>query len=331
MTVRVFQIDPVATLAPYTYEKEAIRKSGGELIIGDCNSPDDILAQAGDAEILLLSWKSIITPAVMDGLPGVRLIIRWGVGYDMIDVDAASARSIAVANTPKYATEDVAEQAIALLMSCARRVSWFHHRMQRGEWSPANSNKIYRMTGRTLGLIGIGRIGSAVARRARGLGLRVIAHDNALDDAAIRAAGAEPRSFDQLLAESDYVSVHVPLSAATRHLINAGCIAKMRTGTILINTSRGPVVDEAALIAAVNSGHLGGAGLDVFEQEPLSKDSPLRSLEHVVITPHMAAYSEESWHALRVELCDVVGGWIRDSWASAVVNPQVRGTLRARA
>ncbi len=331
MTIKVFKIDPVPVLAPYTYEKEVIRNAGGEMIIGDCNTPEDVLAQAGDAEVLLLSWKNIVPPAVMDALPNVRLIIRWGVGYDQIDVAAATARGIAVGNAPKYASEDVAEQAIALLLSCARRVSWFHHRMQRGEWSAANSNKIYRMKGRTLGLIGIGRIGAAVARRAIGLGLNVIAYDKVLSDDAVRAVGATPRSMDQVLAESDYISVHVPLSAATRHLINAECFAKMRQGAIIINTSRGPVIDEAALIDAINSGHLGGAGLDVFEQEPLAKDSPLRSMEHVVITPHMAAYSEEAWHGLRVEVCEVVSEWIRDSWSSAVVNPQVKANLRPRA
>ena len=122
MTIKVFQIDPVPVLAPYTYEKEVIRNAGGEMIIGDCNTPEDVLAQAGDAEVLLLSWKNIVPPAVMDALPNVRLIIRWGVGYDQIDVAAATARGIAVGNAPKYASEDVAEQAIALLLSCARQL-----------------------------------------------------------------------------------------------------------------------------------------------------------------------------------------------------------------
>ena len=330
MTVDVFQIDPVETLAPYTYETEAIHRAGGRLIIGDCNTPEDVIAQAGDAEVLLLSWKPVLPPEVMDALPKVRLMIRWGVGYDQIDAAAATLRGIAVANAPKNATEDVAEQAIAMLVNCVRHVSWFDQRMHRGEWSPANANRIQRMTGRTLGLIGIGRIGSAVARRARGLGLRVIAHDTFLQDSDVRAAGCEPRSMDALLAESDYISIHVPLNANTRHLVDAACLARMRPGVILINTSRGPVIDEPALIDALKRGHVGGAGLDVFEQEPLQADSPLRGMEHVVLTPHMAAYSEESRHSLRVEVCDVVTDWIRDGWSSGVVNPAVRANLRRR-
>lgn len=330
MTIRVFQVDPFGPLAPYTYEREAIAKAGGELVIGECDSEADVIAQAGEAEILLLTWKSILTPTVMSALPRVRLMIRWGVGYDMIDAVAATERGIAVANAPTYATEEVAEQAIALLMASARRVGWFHDRLRQGGWPAARSNPIYRMNGRTLGIVGLGRIGTATAWRARGLGLNVIACDPALDDGTIRARHAEPRSFDQVLAESDYVSVHVPLSPATRGLIDAAALAKMKPGAILVNTSRGPVIDEPALIAALQSGHLGGAGLDVFEVEPLPTDSPLRTMEHVVLTPHMAAYSEASWHGLRVEMCETVTEWIRDGWSKAVVNPQVRSRLRPR-
>ncbi len=330
MTVRVFQADPFPGHMPYTYEKEAIARAGGELIIGDCNNDADTIAQAGDAEIILVTWKNVVTPAVMDALPKLRLVIRWGVGYDQIDAVEAAARGIAVANAPSYASEEVAEQAIALLMACARRVGWFHDRMRKGEWPGAHQNKIYRIHGRTLGLIGIGRIGAATGWRAKGLGMNVIAYDNTVDDATIRARGAEPRAYDQLLAESDYVSVHVPLLPSTRGLVNAAAFAKMKKGAIIVNTSRGPVIDEQALTAALASGHLGGAGLDVFEVEPLAKDSPLRGMEHVVLTPHMAAYSEESWHGLRVEMCNTVSDWIKTSWSSAVVNPSVKGNLRPR-
>jgi D-3-phosphoglycerate dehydrogenase len=330
MTIKVFQADPFAPLMPYAYERDAIARVGGELIIGDCNTEADVIAQAADAEVILVTWKSVVTPAVMDALPKLRLVIRWGVGYDQIDAVAAQARGIAVGNAPAYASEDVAEQAIALMLACSRRVSWFHERMRKGEWPAARANPIFRLKGRTLGLIGIGRIAAAVAWRARGLGMNVIACDPALDDTAIRARQAEPRSYDQVLAESDFISVHVPLAPATRGLINADAFAKMKKGAVVINTSRGPVIDERALIAALESGHLGGAGLDVFEVEPLAADSPLRTMEHVVVTPHMAAYSEESWQGLRDEMCETVTDWISTGWSKAVVNPGVRATLRPR-
>jgi D-3-phosphoglycerate dehydrogenase len=330
MTIQTFQVDPVESLMPYMHELEAIRKLGGELVIGDCTTEDDVIAQAKDAEVLLLSWRPILTPRVMDALPRCRLLIRWGVGYDMIDVDAATARGIAVANCPTYATEEVAEEAIALLMNCARRASWFHERMRQDGWPSATTNKIYRMKGRTLGIIGIGRIGSAVAWRARGLGLRVIAYDRYLSDDTIRAKQVEPRTFEQVLSESDYISVHVPLKADTRHLIDAKAFARMKRGAIFVNTSRGPVVDEEALVDALKSGQLASAGLDVFEREPLPADAPIRQMEHVVLLPHKAAYSEESWFALREEVCHTVGEWMREGWSSCVVNPEVRERLRPR-
>jgi D-3-phosphoglycerate dehydrogenase len=315
---------------PFAFEQDAIRRMGGELVIGDCQTEDDVLAQAGDAEILLLSWRPVLTPRVLDGLPGVRLLVRWGVGYDVIDVDAATARGIAVANTPTYATEAVAEETIAFLMSVGRRVMWFHERMRAGEWPNAAANPIQYVRGRTLGIIGLGRIGSAVAWRARGLGMRVIAYDKYVGDEVIRSKQVEPRTFAQVLAESDYISVHVPLKADTRHLIDAAAFAAMRRGVFFINTSRGPVVDEPALVAALQSGQVAGAGIDVYEQEPLPADAPIRKAEHIVLLPHKAAYSEESRLAQQQEVCDTVGNWIRDSWTPNVVNPEVRARLRSR-
>ena len=330
MTITTFQVDPIPSMVPYDFERNAIEKQGGRFVVGDCRTEDDVIAQAGNAEIFLLSWKNVLTPRVMDALPKARLFVRWGVGYDMIDVAAATARGIAVANTPTYATEDVAEHAIALLLSCARSIPWLQEGIRAGQWPNAQTRKINRMVGRTFGTVGIGRIGAATIRRAKGLGMRLLAFDKFLSEDQIRAYGAEPRTFEQLLAESDYISVHVPLSAATRHLIDAKAFALMKPGAIFINTSRGPVVDEPALIEALRSGKLSGAGLDVFEQEPMAPDNPLRSMDNAVVTPHSAAYSEESWQALRQDVCDVVGEWIKDSWSPKVVNPDVRTKLRAR-
>ncbi|MSP13151.1 MAG: C-terminal binding protein [Chloroflexi bacterium] len=330
MTFRVFQVDPIDWMMPYEYEHEAMQKLGGELIIGNCQSDTDVIEQAQGAEILLLSWQPLITPRAMSALSHCRLIIRWGVGYDMIDADAAAERGIAVANTPSYCTEDVAEHAIALLTAGARRVPWFQERMRQGGWPQAQANPIYRMRGRTLGIIGIGRIGSAVAWRARGLGLRVIAYDKYLKDDEVRARQAEPVSLDQLLAEADYISIHVPLNKETRHMVDAAVLQAMKPGALLINTSRGPVIDEQALIRVLAGGHLAGAALDVFEEEPLAPDSPLRQMEHVILTPHYGAYSVQSWPDMRVELCQAIADWVQDGWSKQVVNPWVRPNLRPR-
>lgn len=330
MPIRVLQVDPVDSLMPYTYEIKAIAQAGGEFVIGDCQTEEDVINQAGDAEILLISWKHIATPRVMDALPKVRLIMRWGVGYDQIDVVAAAERGIAVANTPSYCTDEVAEHTIALLVSAARRVPQIHAGMAAGGWPSTRTRPVHRIRGQTLGLVGFGRIGVATARRAAGLGLRLIAHDAYLSDEQIRARGAEPRSLDALLAEADFVSLHMALTPETRHIIDARCINLMKPTAYLINTCRGPVVDEQALTAALQRGHLAGAALDVFETEPLAGDSPLRHMDNVILTPHMAAYSEESFQSLREETVEVVTDWIRESWCKSVVNPQVRSKLRPR-
>ncbi len=328
--IQVFQIDPIEELLPYTYEKLKIGTAGGDLVVGNCSNEADILAQAGESEILLVSWKPIVTPHVMDSLSRLRLIVRWGVGYDQIDVPSATQRGIAVANAPTYGVEEVAEHTVALLFTCARRVAWFHERLRNGEYPSFKLNRIQRIAGQTLGVIGLGRIGSAVAKRARGVGLNILVYDPNLNDSQIHGQGYEPRTFDQILSESDFITLHVPLSSLTFHLLDNLAISKMKKGAILLNTSRGPIVDELALIAALESGHLASAGLDVYELEPLSATSPLRDLEHIVLTPHMASYSEQSWQALRDEVCDTVGAWIKHAWASSVVNPEVRDHLRLR-
>jgi D-3-phosphoglycerate dehydrogenase / 2-oxoglutarate reductase len=329
VTVKVFQTDSSPRLTPYTYEQATIRAAGGELVLADCASEEEIIAQASDAEVILVSWSRFVTPTVMDALPRLRLIARWGVGYDMIDVDAATARGIAVVNTPTYCGDEVAEHTIALLFASARRVAWSHERMRSGDYRFPTAT-IRRLSGRTLGIIGCGRIGSKVAQRASGLGMMVIAYDKYRSGDELRAIGVEPCSFDEVLATADYLTLHVPLDASTRHLINAASLAKMRPEAMLINTSRGAVIDESALVDALSAGRLAAAGLDVYEREPLAADHPLRSLEHVTLTPHVAAWSEDSVELLRAEMCENIAEWIATGWATKIVNPEVRATLRTR-
>ncbi|HEY7033749.1 MAG TPA: C-terminal binding protein [Thermomicrobiales bacterium] len=329
MVVRVFQVDRSPRMMPYAFEHEAIRRAGGEFVVDHCTSETEIVERAQGAEILFVAGSRLVTPVVMDALPRCRLIARWAVGYDIIDVEAATARGIAVANSPSYCSEEVAEHTIGLLFAVARRFVVSHERMRRGEWQHPGG-QIHRLATRTLGIIGCGRIGSKVAARALGLGIHVVAHDAYRSSEALRATGVTPRTFDEVLAEADYVTVHVPLSAETRHLIDASALAKMKPEAMLINTSRGPVIDESALIEALSSGRLAGAALDVFEEEPLDPASPLLSLEQVVLTPHYAAYSVESIDALRREICQTAASWIADGWSENVVNPEVREKLRPR-
>ncbi len=330
MTVKVVQVDPSPRLQPYSYETATIAAAGGELILATCTSEADVIEQAQDAEIVLVSWCKFVTPEVMKALPKVRLIGRWGVGYDMIDAEAATELGIAVVNTPTYCGDEVAEHAIALLFAVGRRLTWSHEQMRQGHYG-IPPFQIRRIAGRTLGIIGCGRIGSKVAQRAQGLGMRVIAYDKYRSDDELRAIGVEPVSFGEALETSDFISLHTPLNRTTRHLIDERALARVQPHAMIINTSRGAVIDQDALIDALNRGKIAAAGLDVFEEEPLVVDHSLRAMENVTITPHVAAWSEDSIELMRVEMCKNVTDWIETGWTPNIVNPEVRETLRPRA
>jgi D-3-phosphoglycerate dehydrogenase len=326
--IEVLQVDPAPDLEPFTYEQEALQSAGARLVMGNCATPEELIEKGQGAEILWLAWKPKITSQVMEALPRCRLVVRWGVGFDQIDVEAATRLGIAVANSPTYCTIDVAEHTIALLVAMAREVTWFNQRMHAGAWPGQKARRIHRLTGRVLGILGVGRIGAAVSARAAALGLRVIGYDPNLSEDVIRARGVEPVELDRLLKESDFVSLHLPLTVETRHLINAATLARMKPDAILINAGRGPLVDEAALVAGLEAGHLAGAALDVFESEPLAPTSGLVSAENVTLTSHIAGYSIESWADLRAEVCRTSIDWMKTGWASTILNPQVRGRLR---
>lgn len=328
MSFTVFQVDESELLSPFAHERERIAAAGGELVRGDCTSEDEIIERAGGADVLWLNWKPGLTRRVFEALPACRLAIRWGVGYDQIDVDAATDLGVAVANAPAWATADVAEHALALLLACTRRIVEQHERMRRGEWPGARLGTIHRLGGRTLGIVGVGRIGSTMARLALAHGMHVLGHDSLRTDEELATLGVEPVPLAALAERSDAVSVHVPLTDGTRGLIDGAFLARMRPGSVLVTTSRGPVIDEDALVAALVAGTPAAAGLDVYREEPLPADSPLRSLPNVVMTPHVAAFSDESWQDLRDEMCRNTVEFVTTGWTEAIVNPAVRERLR---
>ncbi|HEX2154219.1 MAG TPA: C-terminal binding protein [Acidimicrobiia bacterium] len=329
MTGKVFQVDDTSFLVPYTYETARLGEAGIKLEEGFCERPEDVLARAGDSEVLWLSWKPHLDRTILEGLPNVRLIIRWGIGYEQIDLQAATELGIAVANAPTYGTDDVAEHALALLLTLERRIVFFNSDMREGGWSTPAAGSIRRIRGRTLGLLGVGRIGAALARRAQGIGLSVIGYDAYRSEEDFAAIGVEQVSLEALAERSDYVSLHVPHTPDTDAIVGAAFLGRMKPTSYLINTARGKVVDEAALIAALESGAIAGAGLDVYWTEPLSADSPLRSLPNVVLTPHYAGYSGDSWADLREEMCRTTIEFLTTGWADTIVNPEVRDRLRA--
>jgi D-3-phosphoglycerate dehydrogenase / 2-oxoglutarate reductase len=321
----VFHADYVGDLEPLDYERAALGQAGAELVVAHCDDGAELIAKAAGAQVVWLEWTPHIDRTVLAGLPDCELVMRWGAGYDQIDVAAATELGVAVANAPAYSTENVAEHTMALLLALARGVVAGDRAMHAGLWrEPSVVHQ--RLSGHTLGIIGLGRIGRRVAELGRAFGCRVVAHDVRTDLAA--PDGVELAGLAEVVAAADYLTVHTPLGEQTRHLVDADLLARAKPGLLLVNTSRGPIVDATALLAAIDAGVVAGAALDVFETEPLPPDSPLRARPEIVLTPHEAASSAEAEADLRAEMCRATIQWFSEGWADSVVNPEVRGHLR---
>lgn len=251
------------------------------------------------------------TREVIEGLPNLRVIARTGVGFDAVDLQAADERGIVVATTPGCNHHAVAEQAIAMLMAIARGFPGEDMRIRRGEWKRIERP---RVMGSTLGIVGLGRIGQAVATRARGLGLNVITFDPYANADFCHQWEVESVPLEELLSRSDYLTLHNPCTVETRHMMNAKSFSQMKRGAVLINTARGGLVDEVALVDALRSGHLRGAGLDVFEVEPLPESSPLREFENVLLAGHVAGLDIESQRDTLTMCAETIIGLRSGEW-----------------
>jgi D-3-phosphoglycerate dehydrogenase / 2-oxoglutarate reductase len=269
-------------------ERGVFEAAGHVVTWEQCRSAEDVVRTCGGADALLVQYAPI-TSEVMDALPSVRVLGRYGVSLDNFDLPAAAARGIRVVNVPDYCIDEVADHTLALMLALTRGIVSLDQEVRAGTWE-ARASGLRRIRGLRLGLVGLGRIGMAVAERALVLGLEVVASDPmATGTAEVRIV-----PLDELLATSDIISLHARLDPSTRHMIDASALARMRPGALLVNTSRGGLIDQAALVDALRSGHLRGAGLDVLEREPVAADDPLLALPNVVITPHAAYYSAES-------------------------------------
>ena len=236
----------------------------------------------------------------MAALPDVRVVGRYGVSLDNIELPAAAARGIRVVNVPDYCIDEVADHAIGLILALTRGIVALDRAVHAGAWHFRQGGELRRASGMRLGLIGLGRIGAATARRAQALRFEVVA----ADPRPREVDGVTLMGLDELLATSDVVSVHSWLDPSTRHLLDAAALARMKPGAFLVNTSRGGVIDQPALVEALRSGHLGGAALDVLEREPIAPDDPLLSLPNVVLTPHTAFYSRESLVEMKTRVAE---------------------------
>lgn len=279
-------------------EQEVAAAAGIELVLAQCHTEDEVISAAADFDGIVVQYAPI-TARVMDALPRLKAIGRYGVGVDTLDIEAATARGIVVSNVPDYGTEDVSDHAICLAATLARGITRLDRELRAGSFSLESVKPLRRIRGRVFGVIGLGLIGAATGRKAKGLGYQVIGSDPAREVGTTTEEGIEVLTMEQVLEAADVISLHVPLNAHTHHLVNDDFLAKAKDGAVLINTCRGGVVESAAVVRALRSGKLYGAGLDVFEEEPLPTDSDLLTEPNAVLTPHAAWYSEESYTELK--------------------------------
>jgi D-3-phosphoglycerate dehydrogenase len=280
--------------------KAALAKLNPTFLMSKSSNADDILAVAKDADAILVTYAKL-TREILTQLTKCKAIGRFGLGVDNIDLPAAKEKGIAVNYVPDYCIREVSDHTMALLLALIRKIPLSNKLVQSGRWEMPAVVPIRRIEGTVLGLIGFGHIPRLVAPKAKAFGIKVVAYDPYAKPEIFKTAGVESVDFDTLLNTSDYVSVHAPLLPATRGLMNAGVFGKMKKGAYIVNTARGPLIDEPALIAALDSGQIGGAGLDVVAAEPLAKDSALLGRDNVIISPHTAFYSIEALTELQTK------------------------------
>ncbi len=292
----------------YHVEREILEPIGVELILApkDCLTEEDVIDVTRDADAILVR-EAPIKGKVLESLAHCKVIVRYGVGVDNIDLETAKKKKIYVANIPGYGTEEVSDHAVALLLACVRNLLVRDKNLRQGRFEVDIHDKIYRTTGKNLGLIGYGQISRALHRKWKGfLPNRVLVFDPYVPQETIQENGAEKADFHTLLTEADYISIHIPLTPETKHIINEAALRKMKPTAILINTSRGEVMDENALIKALHEGWILAAGLDVFEKEPLDQGHPLIGMSNVVLTGHVGWYSKDSVRELQTRAAQEV-------------------------
>ena len=303
-------------------EGDVLSRIGGRLLVAESGTEGELLRLAPEADAIMTCFARVSSDVVL-AATRLQVIGRYGVGVDNIAVKTASERGVIVANVPSYCVDEVAEHTIALLFALARRITRYNTAVRSGNWALATGMPIHRLVGKSLGIIGFGRIGRAVAERGRALGLRVMAFDPRAPDRAFTSRTVERSNLDDLLSEADIVSLHTPLTPETHYLIDSKRLGQMKPTAILINTSRGGVIDLEALERALKSGVIAGAGLDVFEPETLAQDHPILSFDSVIATPHVAFYSEESIGHLQRLAAENVAAVFDGRLPASIVNPDV--------
>jgi len=275
------------------HEEAALAAAGAELVVAQCKTADEVIAAARDAGALLVQWAPV-TAAVIATLTRCRIIVRYGIGVDNVDLAAAKARGIPVCNVPDYGIHEVAEHAVSLALALARQLPQIDRRLRGGTWKITPDKPMPALRETTFATAGFGRIARTAHEMMRGFGGKRVAYDPYVTAEAMAGAGVEKVELEQLFARADILSLHLPLTAETKHFVNAARLDEMKKHAIVVNTARGPLVDTVALAAALQSGVIAGAGIDVYEKEPVEKDHPLLACPGALLTSHVAWYSESS-------------------------------------
>jgi len=286
--------------------REVLSQIGADLKLSPDKTPESILAIARDADAVLVTYAKINADMIKQ-MPKVKIISRFGIGVDNVDLAAATAQGIVVTKVPDYCIDEVSDHAVALLLTVARKIPLADSMVQKGRWEMPAVVPIHRFRGSVLGLAGFGRIPQLVVPKAQAFGMKVIAYDPFVPAEVFKSLNVEQVDFQQLLTRSDYISVHTPLVPETKGLFNLAAFKAMKKTAYIVNTARGPVIDEADLAKALDAGEIAGAGLDVMTQEP-PVNSPLLGRPNVIITPHTSFYSEESLIELQTKAVDRVNG-----------------------
>jgi D-3-phosphoglycerate dehydrogenase len=290
--------------------------------------PEEFLGAAADCDALLNTYAGPITAEAMAKMPKCKIIARYGIGVDTIDLKAATEAGIIVTNNPTYCIEEVAEHTMALLLSAARKIAFYDRQVRAGQWAVPPGKPMYRLSGSTLGLVGFGNIARQVAVRAAAFGMKVIFADPFIQQGQFKEPGTKVE-LDDLLKQADYISLHPPLTPNTRQMINDDAFAKMKPTAVLVNCARGPIVDTNALVRALDAKKIMGCALDTTDPEPLPNPHPLRDRDNVIINPHAAWYSEQAMVGLQAGAPNEVKRVLSGQWPINVVNPAVKGKSRA--
>jgi D-3-phosphoglycerate dehydrogenase len=304
-------------------ERRALRPLGVDLSEAGGATEDEIVAASAGAQVILCGGAPKISAAVIRRLPELKAVVRYGIGVDTVDLAECTKRGIYVANVPDYCIEEVATHALALILAWTRKIPLARANTRAGHWDVAPVKPMQSPRDLVLGVLGFGRIAQSLCRMARGIGFQVWACDPYVPKSRILKKGARPVSLDALVRRSDFISLHLPLSSKTRHIIGAEQLKRMKPTAYLVNTARGELIDEEALQAALNRGQLAGAALDVMEKEPPNPDHPLRTMENLILTPHCAWYTERSQNELRHKACAEVIRVLRGGVPKSIVNKEV--------